>query len=202
MASFRKFHDSDDFRVFMAEPQPNDLWDFDPQIADVTTRDMLTSLGAEVVPFHSKTFGASYPNGNKIEALALLPEGEPFIFFDTDTIFTASLKNVASILISQARLRDVRGLGPSRIFMVQVMGTYGNHFMTSSGWTSRARSICCNRTNIGRDTYISTLVFSITNAPKSLVKSIWNTQRQFVMIHRTNWMGKRSIRGSTRLLCR
>lgn len=95
MASFRKFHDSDDFRVFMAEPQPNDLWDIDPRIADAATRDMLTDLGAELVPLHSKTFGASYPNGNKIEALALLPEGEPFIFFDTDTIFMASLKNVA-----------------------------------------------------------------------------------------------------------
>ena len=94
MASFRKFHGGDDFRVFMAEPQPNDFWDFDPRIADAATRDMLIDLGAEIVPFDSNTFGSSYPNGNKIEALALLPDGEPFIFFDTDTIFTASLKNV------------------------------------------------------------------------------------------------------------
>lgn len=95
MASFRKFHGNDDFRVFMAEPQPNDLWDIDPRIADSATRDMLIDLGAEVVPLQSSTFGASYPNGNKIEALALLPEGEPFIFFDTDTVFTAPLKDVA-----------------------------------------------------------------------------------------------------------
>jgi hypothetical protein len=56
MASFRKFHDNAAFRVFMAEPQPNDLWDFDPRITDAATRDMLVELGVEIVPFHSKTF--------------------------------------------------------------------------------------------------------------------------------------------------
>lgn len=95
MASFRKFHDGDNFRVIMAEPQYTDLWDFDPCVPDAATRDMLTDLGAEIVPFQSNFFGSSYPNGNKIEALSLLPEGEPFIFLDTDTIFTGPLENVA-----------------------------------------------------------------------------------------------------------
>ena len=94
MASFRKFHDDAKFKVFLAEPQPGDLWDFDPRVTDGPTRDMLESLGAKIVPFQSKTFGSTYPNGNKIEALALLPEGEPFIFFDTDTLFTGPLDKV------------------------------------------------------------------------------------------------------------
>jgi len=94
MASFRKFHDDTKFKVFMAEPQPGDLWDFDPRVTDGPTRDMLESLGAEIIPLHSKTFGSAYPNGNKIEALALLPEGEPFIFFDTDTLFTGPLDKI------------------------------------------------------------------------------------------------------------
>jgi hypothetical protein len=40
------------------------------------------------VPFDSRHFGASYPNGNKAEGLAALPGGRPFLFFDTDTLVT------------------------------------------------------------------------------------------------------------------
>ena len=94
MASFRKFHEASSFKVFLAEPQPGDLWDFDPRINDEPTREMLEKLGAEIVPLHSKVFGSDYPYGNKIEALALLPEGEPFIFFDTDTLFTGPLDKI------------------------------------------------------------------------------------------------------------
>lgn len=79
----------------MAEPQAGTLWDTDPEVTDIATRDLLVDLGAQIIPLHSKTFGSAYPNGNKIEALALLPEGEPFIFFDTDTLFTGSLDEIA-----------------------------------------------------------------------------------------------------------
>ncbi|MGR3493398.1 MAG: hypothetical protein ACU0DW_15205, partial [Shimia sp.] len=39
-------------------------------------------------------FGSSYPYGNKIEALKALPKGEPFVFFDTDTLITGDLSEV------------------------------------------------------------------------------------------------------------
>jgi hypothetical protein len=37
------------------------------------TRAFLDELGAEIVPFDSRHFGASYPNGNKAEALSPCP---------------------------------------------------------------------------------------------------------------------------------
>ncbi len=71
--------------VFLAEPQPGPLWPEDPRIADPALRGLLADLGATFLPFESKVFGASYPYGNKIEALTALPD-EPFLFLDTDTL--------------------------------------------------------------------------------------------------------------------
>ena len=70
----------------MAEPQPGDTWDGDPRIAQEDVRQTLADLGAEIVPFDAPHFGSHYPYGNKIEMLAALPKGEPFLFFDTDTL--------------------------------------------------------------------------------------------------------------------
>ncbi|SIT74258.1 hypothetical protein [Pontibaca methylaminivorans] len=81
-------------RLFVAVPQPGPLWDGDPGISDPDLRDMLLQLGAEILPFHSQVFGRDYPHGNKIEALAALPEGEPFVFFDSDTLITGELAAV------------------------------------------------------------------------------------------------------------
>ncbi|MEJ6398386.1 hypothetical protein [Yoonia sp. 208BN28-4] len=80
-------------RVIVAEPQPGDRWDNDPRMSD-DIRAVLTDMGAEVVPFESRHFGQSYPYGNKIEGLSILPAGEPFVFFDTDTIITGDLMSV------------------------------------------------------------------------------------------------------------
>lgn len=77
-------------RLFIAEPQPGPLWPEDPRIRDAETRDLLLSLGATILPFESTAFGAAYPYGNKIEALAALPD-EPFLFLDTDTLITGPL---------------------------------------------------------------------------------------------------------------
>lgn len=93
MASFQKFHQDDDFTVYMAEPQPGPLWPEDPRISD-DVRALLTNMGAKILPLKSEHFGADYPYGNKIEALKLLPKNEPFVFFDTDTIFKGSLSDV------------------------------------------------------------------------------------------------------------
>ena len=70
----------------VAEPQPGPNWDGDPRITQEDVRQTLADLGAEIVPFDTPHFGAQYPYGNKIEMLAALPEGAPFVFFDTDTL--------------------------------------------------------------------------------------------------------------------
>ncbi len=93
MASFTHFNRGSDFTVFIAEPQPGDLWPEDPRIEE-PIRIQLVDMGATILPFESEMFGADYPHGNKIEALKALPKGEPFVFFDTDTLFLGPLSEV------------------------------------------------------------------------------------------------------------
>jgi hypothetical protein len=81
-------------RLLIAEPQPGPCWTADPRIRGADTRALLDWLGAEIVPFESRHFGDAYPYGNKIEALFALPEGEPFVFFDTDTLVLDELARV------------------------------------------------------------------------------------------------------------
>ncbi len=94
VASLR--HSCPDFkgRVIVAEPQKNARWDVDPTIRNSDVRDALAMLGAEILPFENKVFGGGYPYGNKIEGLQVLPEGEPFLFLDTDTLITGDLAAV------------------------------------------------------------------------------------------------------------
>ena len=81
-------------RVLVAEPQPGPLWQRDPRISDPSVRDLLLKLGAEIIPFSADVFGDSYPQGNKIEALAAMPKGHPFIFFDSDTLVCGALSDL------------------------------------------------------------------------------------------------------------
>lgn len=92
--SFRAANPDFEGRLLIAEPQPGALWNQDPRIRNPEVRALLADHGAEVVPFETLHFGSSYPYGNKIEALAAMPEGEPFVFFDTDTLFTGPLSDV------------------------------------------------------------------------------------------------------------
>lgn len=94
LASLRAATPDFDGRVIIAEPQPGALWSSDPRMTP-TLKEALTELGGEVVPFDSHHFGESYPYGNKIEGLATLPPGEPFVFFDTDTLVTGDLMTLA-----------------------------------------------------------------------------------------------------------
>lgn len=89
-------HCSPDFkgRLFVATPQPGPKWDTDPSIRNQDVLHALNELGAEVLPFENRVFGQSYPHGNKIEALLALPKGEPFVFFDTDTLITGDIMSV------------------------------------------------------------------------------------------------------------
>lgn len=81
-------------RMIVAEPQAGAVWREDPTINSPEVRTLLMNLGAEIVPFENKHFGQAYPYGNKIEALGILPAGEPFVFFDTDTLITGELTDV------------------------------------------------------------------------------------------------------------
>ncbi|MDT8856043.1 hypothetical protein RNZ50_13675 [Paracoccaceae bacterium Fryx2] len=80
--------------LYLAEPQPGPKWRQDPRVTDPATRSLLESLGAVFLPFESRVFGDSYPYGNKIEALAALPDA-PFLFLDTDTLVTGPLDTLS-----------------------------------------------------------------------------------------------------------
>lgn len=80
-------------RLLIGEPRPGGAWPDDPRI-EPGIRAALEEFGAEIVPFEARHFGPAYPQGNKIEALAALPEGEPFVFFDSDTLITGALSAV------------------------------------------------------------------------------------------------------------
>lgn len=78
-------------RLIVAEPKPEGPWaGTDTQIPTLQ-RAAIAAFGAEILPFTAQHFGAGYPYGNKIEALSLLPAGEPFMFFDSDTLITGPL---------------------------------------------------------------------------------------------------------------
>lgn len=79
-------------QLFIAEPQPGPLWPDDPRM-DAHARAALEELGATILPFQNRIWGAAYPNGNKIEALTALPDA-PFLFLDTDTVVTGPLSGV------------------------------------------------------------------------------------------------------------
>lgn len=80
-------------RLYVAEPQPGPLWPNDPRMRG-EVRALLEEMGAQIVPFTSQHFGQPYPYGNKIEALSALPKGEPFVFFDTDTLILDQISDV------------------------------------------------------------------------------------------------------------
>lgn len=81
-------------RLFVAVPQPGPRWRKDPSIHNAGVLEALARLDVEILPFENKLFGESYPYGNKIEALQAMPEGEPFVFFDSDTLITGDLTSV------------------------------------------------------------------------------------------------------------
>lgn len=80
-------------QLWVAEPQPGPLWPSDPRLPP-EIRAELQRMGAQILPFENRHFGATYPQGNKIEALLALPPGRPFVFFDTDTLILSDLARV------------------------------------------------------------------------------------------------------------
>ncbi len=93
-ASLRQSNPGFQGKLYLAEPQPGPRWAADPRVTDPAIRDLLAHLGAEIVPLHNQVFGDWYPYGNKIEALACLPD-EPFLFLDTDTLICGDFSSVS-----------------------------------------------------------------------------------------------------------
>ncbi|UWR23579.1 hypothetical protein [Sulfitobacter sp. S190] len=81
-------------KLLVAEPQDGPRWSKSPEMRNQGLRDALGELGAQIIPFPSQHFGESYPYGNKIEMLRVLPKGEPFVFFDTDTLILDDIETV------------------------------------------------------------------------------------------------------------
>lgn len=77
-------------RLIIGVPEAGPLWPRDPGIHP-DARAFLSDLGAHILPFESRHFGASYPHGNKVEMLAAMDPDRPFLFFDTDTLITGPL---------------------------------------------------------------------------------------------------------------
>ncbi|MBO9479128.1 hypothetical protein J7382_16395 [Shimia sp. R11_0] len=99
-------------RLFVAEPQPGPRWESDVRIGNPDVRALLTALDAEILPFENHVFGEGYPFGNKIELLRALPEGEPFVFFDSDTLILDDLSTVPFDFDRPAASLRVEGTWP------------------------------------------------------------------------------------------
>ncbi len=111
-ASFRAANPDFPGKLFVAEPQPGPRWNRDPRMTDKAATDLLGTLGATIIPFENNHFGEAYPYGNKIEALKALPKGEPFVFFDTDTLITGDLTKVPFDFDKPCASRRVEGTWP------------------------------------------------------------------------------------------
>ena len=94
LASLRQSAPDYKGQVFVAVPQHTERWNSNPTITDPEIRALIKTLGGTISSFENTHFGEDYPYGNKIEALSVVPEGEPFVFFDTDTLITGAIDSV------------------------------------------------------------------------------------------------------------
>ncbi len=99
-------------------------------------RQLLTDFGAMIVPFTARHFGASYPQGNKIEALSVLPAGKPFLFLDTDTLITGPLDRVRFDFARPSASMRREGTWPKPPLYGPAITASGNRFTTGSGCPS------------------------------------------------------------------
>ena len=72
-----------------------------PMIRSQHARDLIAELGAEFIAFDNKIFGESYPYGNKTECLTAIPNDNPFLFFDGDTLILDELSMCRLIFRAQ-----------------------------------------------------------------------------------------------------
>jgi hypothetical protein len=88
----------------------------------------------------SKVFGESYPHGNKIECLTALPKGEPFVFFDSDTLILATWPRCRSISTAPRPRCGWKAPGRRSSFTAPATPRSGNRSTTGSALISKARS--------------------------------------------------------------
>lgn len=81
-------------RLIIAVPESAGAWEGANTALSEPVQKALAHFKAEIVPFTATRFGRDYPYGNKIEALSVLPEGESFLFLDTDTVILGDLARV------------------------------------------------------------------------------------------------------------
>ncbi|MGV6838923.1 MAG: hypothetical protein ACWA40_01880 [Planktomarina sp.] len=112
LASLRAQSPNFDGDVYVAVPQKNDRWDYDPNVTDKAVIGLIETLGGKIVSFENERFGSGYPYGNKIEALKVLPEDKPFVFFDTDTLITGELMDVPFDFNKPSASKRVEGTWP------------------------------------------------------------------------------------------
>ncbi len=99
-------------RLIVATPREGPLWGSSPTLRNKAVISLLGDLGAEIIPFDTPEFGEGYPNGNKIQCLLAMPEGEPFVFFDTDTLVLDDLNRVPFDFARPGASQKVEGTWP------------------------------------------------------------------------------------------
>ena len=78
----------------MATPEANELLPQETSFQSGHLYDLLTQQGVTFIRFENCEFGLAYPYGNKIEALEAISVGEPFVFFESDTLTAGNLAEV------------------------------------------------------------------------------------------------------------
>lgn len=99
-------------RLIVATPNNSPLWSKSPTLRNKSVLSLLETFGAEIIPFDTPEFGEGYPNGNKIQALLAMPKGEPFVFFDTDTLILDDLGRVPFDFSRPGASQNVTGTWP------------------------------------------------------------------------------------------
>ena len=112
VASLRQMDPDFQGRVFVAQPAENAQWSHSPAVQDQNVLQCFERLGVENITFENHHFGQSYPYGNKIEVLSALPKGEPFVFFDSDTLITGPLSKVPFDFSCPCASQKVEGTWP------------------------------------------------------------------------------------------
>jgi hypothetical protein len=79
--------------LFVAVPEPGNLWEDDPT-PEPAVMARLTALGARIVTFRNEHFGSRSPYTNKVYALFAIPQGEPFMFLDSDQLIFRNLTDI------------------------------------------------------------------------------------------------------------
>lgn len=136
--SFLRFNSNNNVQLFVCTPRNSPIWKNDPNTINSEISDTIRDLGVKVVEFENRDFGSRYPHSNKIYAMEVLPEGEPFIFFDTDILIHGRL-NPRKIDFSRMVGRQASSTWPQKLdgkySIEQIWGSLYDRFgLETDGW--------------------------------------------------------------------